>query len=246
MPVHDWNRVPPGIFHFFHNRWIGTISDLLNGGLLPPSYYAIGEQVTGNWEPDVLALQARGQDPLPSPGGWQSLHNVAVAPPQVDHIARTELETYVRRQLTLVIRHTSGDRVVALTEIVSPGNKASRHALNMFVEKVVDALYQGIHILVVDVCPSGPRDPDGIHGAIWSEISPDPYHSPPGMPLTLVAYSSGEEKTAFVKRLACGDALPAMPLFLEPDLYLHIPLEQAYTRAYESVPRRWREVLEQA
>ena len=35
MPIHDWTRVDAGIFHHFHYQWISTISNALNGGLLP-------------------------------------------------------------------------------------------------------------------------------------------------------------------------------------------------------------------
>ena len=44
MPVHDWTRVGAGIFHDFHQRWIGAIRDALNGGLLPNDFYALAEQ----------------------------------------------------------------------------------------------------------------------------------------------------------------------------------------------------------
>jgi hypothetical protein len=35
-----------------------------------------------------------------------------------------------------------------------------------------------------------------------------------------------------------------MPLFLEPETYVDVPLEETYQRAYRGVPRRWRDVLE--
>jgi hypothetical protein len=35
MPINDWTRVDAGIFHHFHQRWIGVITDLLNQSLLP-------------------------------------------------------------------------------------------------------------------------------------------------------------------------------------------------------------------
>jgi hypothetical protein len=76
------------------------------------------------------------------------------------------MDEYVLKQNTLVIRRTSGDRIVALVEIVSPGNKASRQALRRFVEKAAAALWRGYHLLVLDLHPPGPRDPEGIHGAI--------------------------------------------------------------------------------
>jgi hypothetical protein len=35
-----------------------------------------------------------------------------------------------------------------------------------------------------------------------------------------------------------------MPLFLEPDLYVPVPLESSYNAAYLDVPQRWREELD--
>ena len=55
---------------------------------------------------------------------------------------RTEMDQYALKQSTLVVRHSSGDRIVALVEVVSPGNKASRHGLRSFVEKSAAALYR--------------------------------------------------------------------------------------------------------
>ena len=97
----------------------------------------------------------------------------------------------------------------------------------------------GIHLLVVDLFPPGPRDPQGIHKAIWSEIVDDDFQLPPDQPLTLVAYSAGEVKRAFIEPVAAGAPLPDMPLFLEPDRYVPVPLEQTYQSAFAAVPRRW-------
>ena len=35
MPMHDWKRVPPPIYHHFHEQWTISICDALNAGLLP-------------------------------------------------------------------------------------------------------------------------------------------------------------------------------------------------------------------
>jgi len=40
-------------------------------------------------------------------------------------------------------------------------------------------------LLSVDLLPPGPRDPNGIHGAIWGELTDDPFTLPPDEPLTL-------------------------------------------------------------
>ncbi len=59
MPIHDWTRVPAGIFYAFHYRWISAISDPLNAGLLPDDPYALPEQQAAGLGPDVLTLQTQ-------------------------------------------------------------------------------------------------------------------------------------------------------------------------------------------
>lgn len=248
MPIHDWTRVTAGTWHDFHLAWIAEIRNALNGGILPPKYYAQAEQIAGPLGPDVLTLQepdmpVNGEAGLPSSGDG----GVAVsgAPPRMRMTAEAEMNDYVLKRRTLVIRHASGDRIVALLEIVSPGNKSSRHALRSFVEKAVEALYRGYHLLVIDLFPAGPRDPNGIHGAIWSEFCEDRFELPPGEPLTLAAYSAGPRKRVYVEPMAVGRELIDMPLFLEAEIYVNVPLESTYQAAYRGVPRRWQRVLEE-
>jgi hypothetical protein len=154
------------------------------------------------------------------------------------------MDLYARRRHRVVIRHSSGHDVVAMIEIVSPGNKASRHMLHSFVDKAVEVLEAGVHLLIVDLFPPGPRDPQGIHAAIWSEIEGEAFQLPPDKPLTLASYSAGPLKRAFIEPVAVGDVLPEMPLFLEPEFYVHVPLAGTYQAAWEGVPQFWRERLE--
>ena len=93
----------------------------LNGGVLPPEYMALAEQVTGRPIPDVVALHARPR--REDPGGVA----VAAVPPTARVIARFEKINYAKRADRVVIRHGRG-KVVAIIEIVSPGNKDSRNA----------------------------------------------------------------------------------------------------------------------
>jgi Protein of unknown function (DUF4058) len=249
MPIHDWTRVDAGIFHHFHHRWISAISDLLNAGRLPADYYALAEQIAGGLHPDVLTL-GQGQNDAPdndngavapeSPGSGIAL---ATAPPRVRFTDVAELERYAQKRSRIAIHHVSGDRVVALVELVSPGNKASRHALRSFVDKAVEFLEAGIHLLFVDLFPPGSRDPQGIHAVLWSEIKENNFQLPSDKPLTLAAYSAGTTTRAFVEPAAVGDVLTDMPLFLEPELYVPVPLEATYNAAFDAVPRRWRDVL---
>lgn len=244
MPIHDWTRVLPGIFHDFHATWIVEIEKSLNEGLLPPDYYALAEQIAGRIGPDVLALSHRdGFDGGPNehPTGCLAL---ATAPPRVQFTAQTEDDSYLRKRKTVVIRHRSGDRVVALIEVLSPGNKKSRRDLRAFVEKAAAALRQGIHLLLIDLFPPSRRDPQGIHGEVWAEfVGEHDFRLPEDRRLTLAAYAAGEIQQAFIQPAAVGDPLPDMPLFLTSEDYLPVPLERTYTEAVAAVPRRWREEL---
>ena len=251
MPMHDWTRVPAGIYHHFHNAWITALSDVLNE-ILPEEYYALGEQRSGEIGPDVLTLGVEARDgeagdstsdPGDRNGGMVA---VAEAPPRVSitQDATEDLAFYLARQRTVVIRHVSGDRVVAMIEIVSPGNKRIRQTLDEFVDKAVTALQSGVHLLIVDPFPPGKHDPDGIHGALWERLMAGTYRIPPELPLTLVSYAVRRPITAYVEPIHVGRPLIDMPLFLTPDHYLPVPLEATYSRAWSGVPRRWRRVVE--
>jgi hypothetical protein len=235
MPVHDWTRVEDGIFHAFHLAWLGELQKSLNRGILPAGYYALAEQVAGSVGPDVGGLSV-----APSPAssstvvcGWSSRKS----PPAGDDA----------RRRSLVIHHVSGDRIVALLEIVSPGNKASNHAFRTFLEKAAGVLAHGYHLLLVDLFPPTPRDPQGIHAALAAELGGPPFSPPAGQPLTVASYEAARPGgNAYVDTLAVGDPLPEAPLFLEPGGYVQVPLEATYREAYSGVPRRWRRVLEAA
>ena len=138
---------------------------------------------------------------------------------------------------TVVIRHTSDDRIVAMIEILSPGNKS---------DKAVAALDGGIHLLLVDVHPPGPRDRHGIHGALLNEIGTEDYALGGARPLTVAAYIGGAAVDAFVAHFAVAEPIPQMPLFLTKENYVYVPLEATYMAAWEDVPPQYQELLRAA
>lgn len=243
MPIHDWTRVDAGIFHDFHQTWMPEIKRALNAGRLPANYYALVEQVAGSRWPDVLTLQGPVRD---DPGGPESAGGLmlADAPPRVQFRFKANGDPYAAKASSVVIRHVSGHRVVAVLEIVSPGNKNSRHRLEEFVAKAVEMLKGGVHLLLTDVFPAGSRDPQGIHKAIWDEFLDSDFVLPQDKRLTLAAYVAGLFPEAFVEPVAVGSKLPDMPLFLSPDVYVPVPLESTYAAAWENMPTYWRDVLE--
>src|SRR6266581_6900524 len=188
MPIHDWTRVSSGTFHHFYLIWIASLSNALNSGRLPPGYFALAEQVAGGPIPDVIALRIKPSPPAPPErnGGVA----VAVAPPRAKIVRHAETDPYAGKANRLTIRDPRG-QIVAVIELVSPGNKSNRAALRAFVEKSADFLREGVHLLVVDLFPPSKRDPQGIHKAIWDEIEEQEFELPPDKPRTLAAYSAG-------------------------------------------------------
>lgn len=242
MPVHDWTRVEDGIFHDFHGAWIAELRRVLNSGLLPANYYALGEQVTQGAAPDVLTLQApREENGVARPRGSVALTEEV---PRLELMAQGDLKPPTRRQRSVVIRHVSNHRIVALLEIISPGNKSSRNGIRALLDKVAAALSQGIHLLLLDLHPPGPRDPEGLHALVWKTVTGDEPERPLAKPLTLAAYVAGTPCSALVQSVGVGDTLPEMPLFLERDEYVNVPLEPTYLAAYVGVPRWYKDILE--
>lgn len=177
MPVHDWTRVDAGTFHAFHLSWLSHLMGVLNRGLLPPDYYALAEQVAtaeqvaARMQTDLLTLHAdlgsRRSGAHKRDGGVA----VAAVPPRVRLTLQPNPETPPRRPVVLrrrhlVVRHVTGDRVVAVIEVVSPANKDRASSVRDLAEKVVRSLAADIQVLLLDLLPPTRHDRGGIHGVV--------------------------------------------------------------------------------
>ena len=252
MPMHDWKKVEAGIYHDFHNVWLLAIRKALNGGLLPGSYYALMEQITLSSEADLLTLQAPTHNGIHTKSG-RGVRSAAGAKPAVAVLERQERTLRRRTRERISVRHVSNHKVVAVIELLSPGNKAGARPFREFVNKAVAVLDADVNLFLVD--PFGPtaRDPNGIHEAIWKATTKrdakkprKPFALSAKKPLIAASYCvGGREITAAVEPFAIGDPVPDMPLFLTPDeAYVTVPLEETYLAAWPDVPRIWREALE--
>ncbi len=247
MTTHDWTRVEPGILYHFHLEWIAAISNKLNSGILPVGFYALAEEITGGFGPDVVTLQAPSNG-SPKNGNLSNSSaegKVALlsAPPKTWYRATAEIDSYAAKANAIAIRHASDHRVVAVIEIVSPGNKNRPHALRQFVEKAAELIWAGVHLLVIDLFPPSTRDPEGIHKAIWERVNDVPFALPGDKRLTLAAYVGAPIPEAYVEPVAVGSTLPDMALFLNPRQYVLVPLEATYQSAWNAVPEYWRNFL---
>lgn len=239
MPIHDWSKVPAGLFHEFHQSWSVRIKDALNSGLLPADHFAMVEQRVIGLEPDVIAVETKrnGLSPSLRPAG-----GVAMAERPRTRVVRTmesEAAGYARMANRIVVRHQLGD-VVAVIEILSPGNKSNKASFQDFLDKVNAFLHSGVHLLLIDLFPPSPRDPSGLYNAITEVLFDSPVELPVDQPLSLIGYDATWPITAYLETVAVGDSLPDMPLFVARESHILVPLESTYqaTWGYTPVPIR--------
>lgn len=229
MGVHDWTRVDAGIFHAFHLSWIMGLTKALNDGLLPSEFYAFPER------------QWAGRASSGETGDALLVNRHRLIP-----TSEIDTEFYRRKQDLIAVRRLDDDSLAAMIQIISPGNKASRSAFQSLIQKAGQALDQSVHLLLIDLFPPGPRDPHGVHAAVWDEIAGQEYCGPAAKPLTLAAYETALTIRAYVQPIAVGDSIPEMPVFLEPNAFVMAPLEATYQSAFAAMPLRWRRVLDAA
>jgi hypothetical protein len=247
--MHDWTKVEAGIYHDFHGVWLGTIRHALNNGLLPPGYYALGEQKSAGVIADILTLQGPPPNGRPATAPADPT-GLTTARPAVAVLEEGEL---VRRPKgrRVTVRHVSNHKVVAVIELVSPGNKDSRPHHAEFVAKAASVLAANIHLLVIDPFPPPAFAPAGLHAAVWKKVARPrkgrtPFAVPADRPLLAASYCAAPtEVTAAVEVFAVGRPVPAMPLYLTADEgYVTVPLEDTYAAAWPEVPKVWRAALE--
>ena len=240
MPIHDWTRVraqPISPFSSNVDRQFGcgfelrpTASRILRAGRTNHRRTRSGRRCPG--------ANATSRNPLIS--GIDCCEHST----QARFVIRSEAANYARKADRISIRHPDGD-VVAVIEIVSPGNKDSSHAIRAFARKAVKFLQAGIHLLVVDLFPPNRRNPQGIHKVIWDRLSDESFELPPDKPLTLAAYAAGPETVAYIEPVAVGDILPDQPIFLTTDFYVNCPLEATYQATWSVFPAVLKTSLEQ-
>ncbi len=243
MPIHDWSTVPAGVFHGFHHRWLGRLAEALTA-TLPPDYYAEAEQHTEERVADVLTLHARSPSSPPSTGGFGSTAAVLTSPiTSATHRAARHRPKARPRPKHVVVRHVTGHRVVALLEVVSPGNKDRRRSVDQFAEKAEYAILNGVHVAVVDLFPPARSAPHGLPARVWRRFDRSPVTLPAGRPFSLGSFVAKGKPEAYFEFRGVGEGLPAFPLFLTDTRYIHLPLADTYDATFAASPPYLREQL---
>lgn len=243
MPMHDWTRVDPTIYHHFHQQWTVSLCTALNAGILPSGFSALIEQYAGGLVPDVLTVGRRKRSPTSDRNSGQ-----VTTMPQTRWQFESQSDPLLRRANRITIRHKLGE-VVSVIEIVSPGNKASKSAIRQFVSKSIEFLHSGINVLLVDPFPPTSRDPNTLHQLIWDEFEEREFQLPENEPLLLASYRAGDELSglapmAFLETFCVGREIPNMPAWIDPDVYVSVPLESSYQAAWQACPHDFQFLVE--
>lgn len=244
MPIHDWTKVPAGDFHNFHQLWAAEICNTLNAGVLPPGYSALIDRSIMGFAPDILTTTRRGTVPIEEELGDTLLKTM----PRTRFISlptesQNDPALYALRANRVTVRDHRRE-LIAIVELVSPGNKKGLRAIGKFRKKVVAFLHRGVHVSFVDLFPPTSRDPDGLHKFVSDDIREEPFAIPADKPLTVAAYVADPVYAAFVEPVAVGDPLPLLPIFLKTDFHVSAPLEETYLRTWRNCPDDFRAVVE--
>lgn len=242
MPLHNWSGLRAGLFHHFHNAWIYRLADRLNQGLLPEGYFAAGEQISGSIEPDVVTLAEQPEFNSPGFSGGQVLA-VKSTPPSTSLQQESEALTFLKRMDHLVVRRVGDERLIAVIEILSLGDRTSRTRLRQFVDKATQLLEEGVHLVVIDLFPTGSLCADGLHALLWEQWTGEQAPAAGPGDRLCVGYQSGTSVRAFAEYVRVAEPLPSVPLFLNEDWYVPLPLEETYASVWSTYPAPWQAVV---
>jgi hypothetical protein len=224
-PHHHWES--------FHSNWATRIADGI-AAVLPPEFQVEEHTHAGpGFEIDVATFEGDASSGEHNTAGPTLATRAAptYAPPAPDCTMPAAFpETFEVR----VFNTTAGLTLVAVIELVSPGNKDRPAERRAFATKCASYLAQGVSLIVIDIVTSRHANlhNDVIH---LMEAAVD-LEFPPEVSLYAVAYrpvrrGEQEEIDLWLRRLAVGATLPTLPLRLTGDLFIAVDFEAAYQEA---------------
>ena len=220
-PLHPKRR-----WESFHTLWAGSIYSALNAAM-PEGFFAEAQvHARADIEIDVAGFQDRDA----APGG-----GTAVATRAVPALAAPHLIIPITFPPTFEVRvfeMSGGYRLIAVVELVSPGNKDRPETRRAFTAKCLSYVTEGLGLVVVDVVTDRRSRP---FEELIAELHPG--GTPPEAgPLTAASYrpvrtESADHVEVRVEALEVGRALPELPLALGGFGYVMIDLEATYEEA---------------
>jgi hypothetical protein len=224
-PNHHWES--------FHSNWATRIADGI-GAVLPPGFQVEEHTHAGpGFEIDVATFEGEASAEEGASAGPALATRAAptYAPPVPDRtIPAAFPDTFEVR----VFNTTAGLTLVAVIELVSPGNKDRPAERRAFAAKCASYLAQGVSLIVVDIVTSHHAN---LHNDVMRlmEAAPE-LDFTADVTLYAVAYrpvrrGEQEEIDLWLRHLAVGAPLPTLPLRLTGDLFVAVDFEAAYQEA---------------
>ncbi len=224
-PHHHWES--------FHSNWVTRIADGI-AALLPPEYQVEEHTHAGPaFEIDVATYEGATLPPdgvLTGPA-LATRTAPAYAPPVPDATLPASFpDTFEVR----VFNTSAGLTLVAVVELVSPGNKDRPAERRAFAAKCASYLAQGVSLIVVDIVTNRHAN---LHNDLMRLLEANPaLDFAAGVSLYAVAYrplrrGEQEEIDLWQRPLAVGEPLPVLPLRLTGDLFVPVDFEAAYQEA---------------
>jgi hypothetical protein len=237
MPLLDHFHPPlhgPRRWEGFHHAWATVIAQHLNRDILPPDFFAEPEISVGpELEIDVATLELTRAGSADTGGG------VAVwSPPRPKIAAKVDFARLDGYEI-LVYRNLGGAELRAAIELVSPANKDRAGSRRTFAAKCAGYLKHGIAVIIVDIVTARAAN---LHAELFDTLGVKSrraaWRSPTG--LYAVAYRpvtvrKAPRVEAWPERLALGEALPVLPLWLSLDLCVPVALEDSYLATCRSL-----------
>lgn len=229
MPLRDHFH-PPAEYDLpwdaVHGAW-PTMMAMAIKKALPPDYQAMPNihLGTGSLEVDVGTYERAGAG---STAAGPTTAAVWTAPkPRLDvpTVPPSEDVYEVR------IRQRQNLQLVATIEIVSPSNKDRPENRRAFVAKCAALVRQRVSVTIVDVVASR-------HFNLYADLldflgqsDPEWVHAPPHLYASTcrnVRHGSQWSLQTWADALAVGQPLPTLPIWLNEDVSVPLPLEQTY------------------
>jgi hypothetical protein len=243
MPLRDHFHPPlKQLRHWesFHSRWINSIADALNEAM-PEGYFAEPEVHAGaTIEVDVGSFQSIEQGAVSngppainssdSGGTALAVLPMVYTPPLADLSVDTALADDFEVR---IFREIGGLKLVGAIELVSPGNKDRPDATMAFATKCASYLHNSVALMVIDVVTSRSIN---LHDEIMPLITQFDAPEIGDGALYAVAYQPIRRKDKdqidiWPRRLAVGEPLPTLPLWLNAVLSVPVHLETTYALA---------------
>jgi hypothetical protein len=233
MPLRDHFHPPLSnrrSWDWLHGGWPMTIASDLNRQL--PERYVAGPQVhLAAIEIDVAAFDQAPESGLEFAGGPVT---AVWAPPRPTLAVVTEPDADAYE--VCIYENSVNQRLVAAIELVSPSNKDRAEHRGDFLAKCVSMLRSSVCVSIVDVVTNRTAN---LYGELMAMLGQtDPFVADGPIYAATCRWSKSNDHRlleSWAHRLAIGQALPTLPVWLDDGLAVPLELEASYEETCRSL-----------